>query len=310
MCRRILGERHEMDLPTTRTGYAPFGPHQTWYRITGDLDSDATPLLVLHGGPGCTHDYVDAFKDIACSGYPVIHYDQLGNGHSTHLPEKDPSFWNVALFLEELENLLDHLGLRDNYALLGQSWGGMLASEHAVRQPAGLRALIIANSPADMRTWLREVNRLRQLLPVEVQQTLLKHEEEGTLSSTEYLEAARVFYDRHVCRITPWPDDVARTFAQIDADPTVYHAMNGPTEFHVIGSMKDWSITERLSRIKVPTLLISGRYDEATPLVVKPYVDHVPDIRWALFEHSSHMPHLEERVACMGTVVSFLDECL
>ncbi|WP_058546499.1 proline iminopeptidase-family hydrolase [Pseudomonas fluorescens] len=299
-----------MDLSVMHEGFAPFGPYQTWYRITGDFSSGRTPLLILHGGPGCTHDYVDAFKDIANSGYPVIHYDQLGNGRSTHLPEKDPSFWNVALFLDELDNLLDHLGIRDNYALLGQSWGGMLASEHAVLQPAGLRALIIANSPADMSTWLLEVNRLRQLLPIEVQQTLLEHERAGTLTSPEYFEAARVFYDRHVCRVTPWPDEVARTFAQIDADPTVYHAMNGPTEFHVIGSMKDWSITDRLPRIKVPTLLISGRYDEATPLVVKPYVDHVPDIRWALFEHSSHMPHIEERMACMGTVVSFLDECL
>ncbi len=98
----------------------------------------------------------------------------------------------MALFLDELENLLDHLGIRDNYALLGQSWGGMLASEHAVLQPAGLRALIIANSPADMSTWLLEVNRLRQLLPIEVQQTLLKHERAGTLTSTEYFEAARV----------------------------------------------------------------------------------------------------------------------
>jgi len=299
-----------MELLTTREGFAPFGPYQTWYRITGELTSGCTPLLVLHGGPGCTHDYVDAFKDIANSGHPVIHYDQLGNGRSTHLPEKDPSFWNVALFLDELENLLTHLGIRDNYALLGQSWGGMLASEHAVLQPGGLRALVIANSPADMHTWVQEANRLRQLLPTEVQQTLLRHEQAGTLKSAEYTEAARVFYDRHVCRVTPWPDEVARTFEQIDADPTVYHAMNGPTEFHVIGSMKDWSIIDRLPRIQVPTLLISGLYDEATPKVVKPYLDHVPDIRWALFEHSSHMPHIEERMACMGTVVRFLDECL
>ncbi|WP_413792687.1 MULTISPECIES: proline iminopeptidase-family hydrolase [unclassified Pseudomonas] len=299
-----------MEFLPIREGFASFGPYRTWYRITGEFTRGCTPLVVLHGGPGCTHDYVDAFKDVASSGYPVIHYDQLGNGHSTHLPEKAPSFWNVALFLDELQNLLDHLGIRDNYALLGQSWGGMLASEHAVLQPAGLRALIVANSPADMHTWVLEANRLRQLLPDNVQQTLLEHERAGTLKSAEYLEAARVFYDRHVCRVTPWPDEVARTFDQIDADPTVYHAMNGPTEFHVIGSMKDWSIVDRLSQINVPTLLISGRYDEATPTVVKPYLDHVPDIRWALFENSSHMPHIEERMACMGTVVRFLDECL
>ncbi|MCU7649048.1 proline iminopeptidase-family hydrolase [Pseudomonas piscis] len=299
-----------MEFLATREGFAPFGPYQTWYRITGDLDSGYTPLVIIHGGPGCTHDYLDAFSDIASSGRPVIHYDQLGNGHSTHLPEKDPAFWNLQLFLEELDNLLDHLRISNDYALLGQSWGGMLASAHAARQPAGLRALIVANSPADMRTWVEEANRLRQLLPEDVQQTLLEHERVGNYGAAEYLAASRVFYDRHVCRISPWPDEVARTFAQVDADPTVYHAMTGPNEFHIIGNTKDLSIVDGLHRIKVPTLLISGRHDEATPTVVKPFLDLVPDIRWALFEASSHMPHIEERMACMGTVVKFLDESL
>ncbi|WP_339070241.1 proline iminopeptidase-family hydrolase [Pseudomonas idahonensis] len=294
----------------TLEGYASFGAYRTWYRVTGDLRNGNTPLVILHGGPGCTYDYVDTFKDVAASGRAVIHYDQIGNGFSTHLPDKPPSFWTVELFLEELDNLLDHLGISDNYALLGQSWGGMLASEHAVLRPAGLRALIIANSPADMRTWVAEANRLREALPEEVQRTLLRHERAGTTDSVEYVAASRVFYDRHVCRIKPWPDDVARTFAKVDANPTVYRAMNGPNEFHIVASLKDWTIVERLKHINVPTLLISGRYDEATPTVVKPYLEQIPNIRWALFENSSHMPHVEERVACMGTVVSFLDECL
>ncbi|OLS60788.1 proline iminopeptidase-family hydrolase [Pseudomonas putida] len=299
-----------MELIKSREGFAPFGSHQTWYRITGDLECGRTPLVILHGGPGCTHDYVDAYKDVAAGGYPVIHYDQLGNGRSTHLPDMPPSFWTVNLFLEELDNLLDHLGIRERYALLGQSWGGMLASEHAVRRPAGLRCLVIANSPADMRTWVKEANRLREELPQEVQDTLLRHEAAGDFTAADYIAATRVFYDRHVCRLNPWPDEVARTFAQVDADPTVYHAMTGPNEFHVIGNTKDWTIVDRLPRINVPSLLISGRYDEATPLVVKPYLDLIPGIRWALFENSSHMPHVEERVACMGTVVTFLDQNL
>ena len=288
-------------------GYAPFGEYQTWYRITGDLHS-GTPLVILHGGPGCTHDYVDAFKDIAHTGRAVIHYDQLGNGRSTHLPQKGADFWTVELFLAELDNLLAHLDIVSDYALLGQSWGGMLASEHAVLQPAGLKALVIANSPADMHTWVSEANRLRQQLPEAVQATLLLHEQAGTLQHPDYQAASRLFYDRHVCRITPWPAEVQRTFEQIDADPTVYHSMNGPTEFHVIGTMKDWSIVERLPLIQVPSLLISGRHDEATPLVVKPYVDNVPDIRWIVFEASSHMPHVEERQACMRLVAGFMDE--
>ncbi|MHA7971572.1 proline iminopeptidase-family hydrolase [Rhizobium sp. CAU 1783] len=289
-------------------GYAPYGEYKTWYRITGDLGSDKPPLIVAHGGPGCTHDYVDSFKDIASTGRAVIHYDQVGNGKSTHLPEKGGDFWTVPFFRTELHNLIDHLGIRDAYCLLGQSWGGMLAAEFAVERPAGLKALIIANSPAAMKTWISEANRLREALPPEVQATLLKHEQAETTHSVEYMEATDVFNQRHVCRVVPMPPEVKRTFDAIATDPTVYHTMNGPNEFHVIGTMKDWSIVGRLSTISAPTLLISGRYDEATEACVQPYADEIPDVRWRIFEQSSHMPHVEEREACMAEVAAFLDD--
>ncbi len=292
---------------TSKEDYLPFRTYRTWFRITGSLDSDRLPLVVAHGGPGCTHDYVDAFKEIAAlDGRAVIHYDQLGNGNSTRLPDKGPDFWTPALFLEELDALLTHLGIQHRYAFLGQSWGGMLGAEHAVRRPDGLKALVIANSPANMHTWVSEANRLREALPQDVQDALLRHELAGTLTDPDYIAASRVFYDRHVCRVTPWPPEVARTFEIMEEDSTVYRNMNGPTEFHVIGTMKDWTIEDRLSRITAPTLLISGKYDEATPLVVKPYVDRVPDCRWVLFENSSHMPHVEEKDLCMHTVSAFL----
>lgn len=289
-------------------GYAPYGEYKTWYRITGDLGSGKPPLIVAHGGPGCTHDYVDSFKDIASTGRAVIHYDQVGNGKSTHLPEKGGDFWTVPFFRTELHNLIDHLGIRDAYCLLGQSWGGMLAAEFAVERPAGLKALIIANSPAAMKTWISEANRLREALPPEVQATLLKHEQAETTHSVEYMEATDVFNQRHVCRVVPMPPEVKRTFDAIATDPTVYHTMNGPNEFHVIGTMKDWSIVGRLSTISAPTLLISGRYDEATEACVQPYADEIPDVRWRIFEQSSHMPHVEEREACMAEVAAFLDD--
>ncbi|MFC3075765.1 proline iminopeptidase-family hydrolase [Shinella pollutisoli] len=296
------------DIPS-REGYLPFRGHRTWYRITGPLSSGRLPLVVAHGGPGCTHDYVDSFKEIAAlDGRAVIHYDQLGNGNSTRLPEKGADFWTVDLFLEELDALLSHLGIRERHALLGQSWGGMLGAEHAVRRPAGLKALVIANSPASMKTWVAEANRLRADLPADVQATLLKHEQAGTLTDPDYVAASRVFYDRHVCRVVPWPPEVARTFAIMDEDNTVYRHMNGPTEFHVIGTMMDWTIEDRLGAIAAPTLLISGRHDEATPLVVRPYVENVPGCRWVVFEESSHMPHVEEKDLCLKTVSDFLRE--
>jgi L-proline amide hydrolase len=289
-------------------GYVPFGQYRTWYRVTGDLSSPKMPLVVVHGGPGCTHDYVDSLKDVAASGRAVIHYDQLGNGRSTHLREKPASFWTVELFLSEMDALLAHFGITARYCLFGQSWGGMLSAEHAVRRPAGLTALVIANSPSSMPVWVAEANRLRRELPQEVQETLLRHEEAGTTSTPDYVAASRVFYARHVCRLQPWPQEVTRTFDALDADPTVYLAMNGPTEFHVIGSLRDWTIVDRLDLISVPTLVISGRHDEATPLVVSPYAERIPGARWRIFEHSSHMPHVEERAACIAAVCEFLDQ--
>ncbi|MHB1549330.1 MAG: proline iminopeptidase-family hydrolase, partial [Acidimicrobiales bacterium] len=205
--------------------FVPFREHRTWYRITGSLGGTHPPLIILHGGPGAAHDYVDRFKLLADSERAVIHYDQIGCGRSTHLPNIGPDFWTIELFLEELDNLLAHLGISGNYDLLGQSWGGMLAAEHAVRGPAGLRALIIANSPASMVTWVEEANRLRAELPPDVQKTLIEHEKTGTTDSVDYQNAVRVFYSRHLCRIFPWPDELMRSLDQIEADPTVYHTM-------------------------------------------------------------------------------------
>jgi len=297
----------------TREGTVDFRGWQTWYRITGDLEAGAAagkaPLVVLHGGPGVPHDYTLRIARIAEQGRAVVHYDQLGCGRSTHLPEKGADFWGAPLFLDELDNLLAALGIDEAYDVLGQSWGGMLAAEHAVRRPAGLRALVIANSPASMELWLSEANRLREELPPAVQATLLAHEAAGTTDSEEYREAEKAFYDKHVCRVVPNPPEVVASFAALDEDPTVYHTMNGPSEFHVIGTMKTWTVIDRLDQVVAPTLLVNGRYDEATPACVQPFADRIPDVRWEVFESSSHLPHVEEEERYLQVVGAFLDTC-
>ena len=289
------------------TGHAPFLGHQTWYRITGDLKSKKLPVVMLHGGPGAAHNYIDSYKGLAAGGRAVIHYDQLGCGLSTHLSGAAKEFWTPRLFLDELESLTRHLGIMDAYQVVGQSWGGMLGAEHGITQPKGLKALVIANSPASMTLWVQEANRLRGLLPPVVQATLLRHEAEGTTSAPEYADAVRVFYDRHLCRV-PWPPEVAASFAQLEAEPTVYHTMNGPSEFHVIGSLKTWDITGSLHKIVAPTLLISGRHDEATPKIVQQYADGIKHAEWVIFENSSHLPHVEETEHCLKVVGDFLDK--
>ncbi|MEV8361963.1 proline iminopeptidase-family hydrolase [Streptomyces niveus] len=287
-------------------GTVPFREYRTWYRVTGDLRAGRPALVAVHGGPGSTHDYLLALATLAEEGWPVVHYDQLGNGGSTHLPGKGADFWTVDLFLAELDNLLDRLGIADDYVLFGQSWGGPLAASHAMGEPAGLRGLVVANAPASMPLWLSEMAVLRERLPPGTQASLLRHEAAGTTDSDEYLTAMRVFYDRHVCRVQPWPQDFLSSFMEIYNDPTVYYTMNGPNEFHVIGTLRDWSVVEGLHRVKAPTLLISGRHDEATPAVMQPYADRVPGARWEIFEESSHLPHLEEPERFKDVLVDFL----
>jgi L-proline amide hydrolase len=299
-----------MSSPTVLEGTVPFGEYETWYRITGDLGSDKTPLVVAHGGPGCTHDYVVGIAALAENGRPVVHYDQLGGGRSTHLADKGEDFWTVDLFLDELDNLLEALGIAQRYDLLGQSWGGMLAAEHAIRQPEGLVALVISNSPASMALWVSEGQRLRVLMPAEFAEALDRHEASGTTSDPEYLAAEKVYYDEHVCRVVPNPPEVVRTQEFLDEDPTVYHIMNGPNEFYCIGTLTtgNWSVVDRVHLIAAPTLLASGRYDEATPAVMQPFFDNIPDVRWEIFEVSSHMPFVEEPERYLSVVEAFLEQ--
>jgi L-proline amide hydrolase len=292
----------------TMQDVAPFREWETWYRISGDIESVMTPLVVAHGGPGATSDYVLALAELSSTGRPVIHYDQLGGGRSTHLPDHGADFWTVDLFLDELDSLLTHLEIRDRYFLLGQSWGGMLGAEHAIRRPKGLRALVLSNALASSALWSSEAERLRGELPSEIEEALRRHQAAGTLSDPEYVAASQLYYDEHVCRVKPTPPDYARTMEYVAKDPTVYATMWGPNEFFCNGTLKDWSVEDQLHLIAVPTLLVSGRFDESTPAVNQPFFDNIPDVRWEILEQSSHMPFFEEPDRYLGVVASFLDE--
>lgn len=264
------------------------------------------PLFVLHGGPGMAHDYVRNIAELAEeTGRQVIHYDQLGCGNSSHLPDAPADFWTPELFVDEFHTVRSALGI-DEYHLLGQSWGGMLGAEIAVRQPPGLTSLAICNSPASMALWMAAADELRaQLLP-ETLAALEHHEAAGTLTDPEYLAASDEFYWRHVCRVVPTPQDFVDTVEQMEADPTVYHTMNGPNEFHVLGTLREWSIIDRLHLITAPTLVVAGEFDEATPATWRPYVEHIPNAESHVFPDTSHCTHLEKPEEFRAVVAEFL----
>jgi proline-specific peptidase len=288
----------------TKEGFVPFKGYKVWYRIVGDHeDPGKFPLLCLHGGPGLPHDYLEPLESMVTTGRRVVFYDQLGCGNSDH--PHDPSLWTVPLFVEELGIIRKALGL-ERVHILGQSWGGMLAMEYALTQPLGLESLVIADAPASMPQWVAEANRLRLELPPDVQKTLLKHENAGTTNDPAYREAMSVFYHRHVCRLDVWPDCLNRTVEKLMKYPEVYNTMNGPSEFHIIGVLKDWDIVNRLGEIRIPTLVISGRYDEATPAIAETVHHGISGSKWVIFENSAHVPHLEETERYLQVLTDFL----
>ena len=293
-------------MPTlsTREGRLKFRDYEVWYRVVGEDSPGRWPLLTLHGGPGAAHDCIEPLEKLAEDGRRVIFYDQLGCGRSDH--PHDPSLWTVDLFLEELDVVRAALGL-DRVHLFGLSWGGMLAMEYALRRPSGVESLVLASAPADMKSWTSEADRLRRALPADVQKTLRRHELNGTTSSPEYQDAMLVFYERHVCRRKPWPDCVRRSLDQLMANPEVYLAMNGPSEFHVTGTLRSWSVIDRLNEISVPTLFTCGRHDECTPEMSAGIASAIPGADLVIFEESAHFAHAEEPERYRQVVAAFLD---
>jgi proline-specific peptidase len=182
----------------------------------------------------------------------------------------------------------------------------MLAMEYALTKPSGLASLVISSSPASIPLWAEETGRLRSELPADVRQVLDEHEAAGTADSPEYQTAMLEFYKRHVCRLDPWPDGIARTFAKMEEDSDVYLYMQGPNEFVITGTLTNWDITDRLGEIDVPTLVTTGRYDECTPKQAEIVHRGIAGSEWVVFENGSHMQFAEEPERYLEVLDDFL----
>ncbi|KAF2235584.1 proline-specific peptidase [Viridothelium virens] len=239
----------------------------TWYKIFGHLESHHVPLVVLHGGPGACHEYMLPYRKLTERfGIPTIFYDQLGNGNSTRLPEKngDGAFWTESLFSDELNNLIDHLDLRKRgFDLLGHSWGGMLCSAYACSQPTGLRRVIITDAPADVGLWEEAAKGLVSRLPRDVQELLGKEQE---LSGSEKFDAAMETFRKI-------------TFA---------------------------NVISRLHRLRSPVLLLNGEDDQAQDNTMRSFFDILKKVQWEKIEEASHNPHLEQPETVIEIVAKFL----
>jgi proline-specific peptidase len=285
---------------TTGTVDVPGG--SVWWERNGN--GSGVALLALHGGPGAAHYYLQPFIDRMAEHRPVIVYDQLGCGESEK-PD-DPSRWTVDRAVEELDTVREALGL-EHCHLFGQSWGGWLSIEYLSRGRDGIQGLILASTSSSTKQFMSDAARLIDELP-EPHRTLLKElGARGAYEDPDYLAAVDVFYHRHLCRLPVWPEAMQKTADELDGNQS-YLTLNGPTEFDVIGPLRDWDRTADLGRISSPTLVTCGRYDEITPACAQTIADGVPDSRMVVFEESAHCAHLEEPDRYATVVEAFLSE--
>jgi proline-specific peptidase len=277
------------------TGTFPFQGGHTWYRIAGEPGDGRLPLLTLHGGPGSVHNYLLPLVDLLGSDRELIFYDQVGCGNSSRRPDWPPSRWTMDLHLEELETLVTHLGLT-RFHLLGHSWGGMLAAEYALRNPDRLASLILCSTSSSAQRSLDSISALRDALTVD--------EAYGT---PEYAQAlGQLFLNQHICRLVPMPDELAYTLGQIAENPGINAAMMGQDPYEVTGTLRGWTVEDRLASMTVPTLVLGGEYDELNAASRQPFIEKIPDVRGHVFANASHVAFSETPQEFRDVTAAFL----
>lgn len=272
-------------------GFMPFGKYQTYYRIVGQ-PSEKAPLLLLHGGPGSTHNYFELLDSLADDDQrQLIMYDQIGCGQSS-MPG-DPHIYNRVTWVKELIALRDYLHL-DRIHLLGQSWGGMLAIIYMCDQmPAGVKSVILASTLSDSQLWGKEQHRMIKALDPTEQAAIRQAEASGDYQSPEYKRANAHYMLLHCA------DEVSRDSPEClrrdkKAGTVAYNAAWGPNEYTPIGNLRDYNYTAKLRHMYTPTLITSGTNDLCTPLVAKTMADALPNAKWHLFAGTRHMSFVEK----------------
>jgi len=261
-------------------------------------------LLLVNGGPGLPCDYLrDSHSQLADEGRRVVAWDQLGTGRSDR-PD-DPALWTIERYAREMEQVRASLGA-GKVDVLGQSWGGFLAIEHALAFPGGIARLVLSNTAADVPHLLAEQARLRAALGSETVTMMLRREAQGTTDHPEYQAAVAILNWRHVHRLDALPASLRRSMQ--GANHEIYGHMWGANEFQCDGNLKDWSRLEELHRISVPALIVAGEHDELTPACAQRMQRELPLGRLAIIRNASHSSCFEEPESYFGLLRAFLAE--
>lgn len=270
------------------TGLAKVPGGKVWWRKVGS--GDKTPLLLLHGGPGGGHDYLLPMKALA-DDRPVIFYDQLGCGRSD-APE-DESLYHIKRFVDEVDALRAALKL-NRVILYGHSWGSMLAIEYLVTgHGKGVEKLILGGALASVPQAIAGMNRLLDALPDNAGKRIRELDAAGQQASQEYQSLVGLFYSRHLLRVDPLPPEFEAAAANLAKSPA-YRIMNGPNEFTIVGNIKDWERRQDLGKIKLPTLITTGEFDEVTLDCAETLHQGIKKSKLEVMPGCSHMTMLEK----------------
>lgn len=271
------------------------------YGAGGGAAGDTLPLVCLHGGPGFPSFYLEPMLALG-DEREVVFYDQLGCGRSER-PD-DESLWTVDRAVEELQAVLDALGITC-FHLLGHSWGGFLALEYTTRSTS-VASLIMSSPLVRTDDWMADAADLLAELPDDVRQVIAEHIAAGSFDSEAFEEATMTFYRRYMCRLDPWPDALWRTFDE--ANQQTYVTMWGPSEFTQTGNLAGADLTGHLAGLRVPSLWLAGTMDEARPARVRSYAAQAPRASFVEIVGASHFTHLERPDAVLSAVRDFFDK--
>jgi proline iminopeptidase len=285
----------------------PSGPYRVWTKRVGN--NPKLKLLLLHGGPGATHEYFEACDNfLPTHGIEYYYYDQLGSGRSDK--PADDSLWETARFVEEVEQVRQALGLScDNFCLLGHSWGGILATEYALKYQQHLKALVISNMMASMPAYNDYAT--RALMPLMDQDLLAEvraMEAGGRTAEPRYMEILMpLHYEQHILRrpAAEWPEPVTRSFEHINTE--LYTLMQGPSELGASGRLADWDRFDDLGRIETPTLVIGAQHDTMDPAYMRAMAEKLPKGQYLHLPNGSHLAMYDDQAAYFRGLTAFLN---
>lgn len=284
----------------------PVGTFNVWTKKIGD--NPKIKVLLLHGGPGLTHEYMECFeKFFSKEGFEFYQYDQLGSYYSDQ--PKNDSLWTVARFVEEVEQVRQAIGAdSNNFYLLGNSWGGILAMEYALKYQKNLKGLIVSNMMASAPDYGRYANEVlaKQMRP-DVLNEIRAIEAKKDFDNPRYMELLLPnFYHEHICRLKEWPDGLKRAMKNVNAH--IYTLVQGPSEFGIGGRLTAWDIKHRLKEIAVPTLMIGAKYDTMDPKAMEEQSRLVQHGRYLYCPNGSHLSMWDDQEVFMGGVVRFIKD--